>query len=161
MSYTAITKTLAAAAVVAGFSGIAHAGSDGGDLNHWAQKAGKHLTAEMKYPALAVRKNAEGSPLFQVTVSRNGDIEAIKPVRMASSPMINSTARKSLKKVDFPALPADYDGEKLTFSVQMNYAIAGSAQEERILRREGRVTSRQLANAGAPMVASITLMGEE
>ena len=96
----------------------------------------------------------------KVTIDRSGAIRSFDSIRLSSSPAINSAAKKALKKTKFPALPADFDGEKLIFAVRMNYAIASSAAEERNLRRQGRVSGRQVASKNAPMAASIEILDD-
>lgn len=135
----------------------AHADADNG-LRSWAKSAGTSVNDVMRYPALAIRNGEEGFTNFHVTVDRQGNVVASDLKMSANSGLINAAAKRVVKNADFPALPASYDGEKMTFSLQLTYAIANSFSEEQALKRQGRVTGREIASKGAPMVASIRIL---
>lgn len=145
----------AAALSVTMLTGAAQAGHDGG-LDAWAEKAGSSVNKAMRYPAFAARKGEQGYASFHVTVNRAGDVVASDLKQRANSPLLTSAAKRVVANTDFPALPADFEGEKLTFALQLNYAIAGSAMEQRNLMREGRVTGREVASNNGPLSASIS-----
>lgn len=157
MTIRFMKKTAIAAAVSAAtmFSGAAQAGHDSG-LNAWAESAGSSVDKVMTYPVFAARKGDQGYASFRVTVNRAGDVVASDLLQRTDSPLLNSAARRVVERADFPALPADYDGKELTFSLQLNYALAGSAMEQRNLMREGRVTGREIAGNRGPLTASIS-----
>lgn len=144
---------MAAAAMTTG----AQAGGDH-SLTSWSEAAGKSVDKVMTYPRLALRKNEQGVTSFRVTVDRQGNVIDSDNLERANSALINSASRNVLKQADFPALPSDFEGEELTFALQLNYAIAGSSFEERALKREGRVTGREVAAARGPVTASIRIL---
>lgn len=139
------------------FGASAQAGQSDG-LKAWSKAAGASVDAEMKYPAMAVRRNAEGSATFRITIDRAGNIVDTDNVVAAKNGLINAAARRVVKNAEFPALPADYSGEKLSFALQLNYAIAASGAEERALKRDARVTSREIARTRGPVSASIQIL---
>ncbi|WP_286828477.1 MULTISPECIES: TonB family protein [Kordiimonas] len=148
----------AAALSVMLLGGAAQAGHNGG-LDAWAESAGSSIDKVMKYPAFAARKGDQGYASFRVTVNRAGDVIASDLLQRTDSALLNSAAMRVVAKADFPALPAEFDGEKLTFSLQLNYALAGSAMEQRNLMREGRVTGSEVASNRGPVTASISFEG--
>ncbi|WP_417450201.1 energy transducer TonB [Kordiimonas sp.] len=142
---------------VASFIAPASAGQDDG-LRAWAKSAGVSVDDVMVYPAIALRRGEEGFTSIRVTVNRDGDVVATENVMRADRASINAAAKRLLKKVDFPALPADYRAEKLSFALSLNYAIANSASDEVKLKRQGLVSSREIASARGPMSASIRIL---
>ncbi|WP_262691428.1 energy transducer TonB [Kordiimonas aestuarii] len=152
-------KSVAMAATLgaATFMAPANAGQEDG-LDAWAKSAGVSVDDVMVYPAMALRRGEQGFTSIRVTVNRNGDIVAQENVLRADSSSINSAAKRLLKKVDFPALPADYRAEELSFALTLNYAIANSGAEEASLKREGMVSSREIARARGPVSASIRIL---
>lgn len=159
MVNTTFSKTLVASTLVGAvaFGSAANAGADGG-LHSWSTAAGKSVSGEMTYPAMAVRYGKEGAPAFRVTVDRNGDILSLDQTKTSRSGIINGAAKKALSRVDFPSLPQGFAGDKLTFAVKLNYALAYSVKEQRHLQREGRVSSRRIASGTAPMSASVEVV---
>ncbi|WP_417463482.1 energy transducer TonB [Kordiimonas sp.] len=139
------------------FGAAAQAGESDG-LKAWSKAAGASVDAEMKYPAMAVRQNAEGFASFRVTIDRSGNVVDTDNVVTAKSGLINAAARRVVKNAEFPALPSDYLGEKLSFALHLNYAIAASGDEERALKRDARVTGREIARARGPVSASIEIL---
>lgn len=139
------------------FGASAQAGESDG-LKAWSKAAGASVDAKMKYPAMAVRQNAEGFATFNVTIDREGNVVGTDNVVAAKNGLINAAARRVVKNADFPALPADYRGEQLSFALHLNYAIAASGDEERALTRDARVTSRDIARARGPVSASIQIL---
>jgi len=152
MKKTAIVAAVSAATM---FSGAALAGQDGG-LEAWAESAGNRVDKVMTYPTFAARKGDQGYASFRVTVNRAGDVVSSDLQQRTNSSILNAAAKSVVSRTDFPALPADYDGEELTFSLQLNYALGGSAMEQRNLMRKGRVTGREVAGKRGPLTASIS-----
>ena len=138
----------------------AQAGGESHDLKSWAWDAGENVNDAMVYPSFAVRRGEEGSARFRVTVDRDGNVLKAVNTSRAKSNFINSAATRLVKRLDLPALPSGYQGEKLTFALQLNYAIANSLSEERNLKREGFVTGSEVASNGSPLFASIQILSE-
>lgn len=161
MTYTRFNKFVAASALVGGLAlGVpAQAGADAsGDLYSWSTAAGKSVSSEMKYPAMAILKGSEGTPAYRVTIDRDGDVLSAELVKSSRSGVLNAAAKRAIKRADFPNLPADYRGDKLTFAVKLNYALAYSVKEQKALQRQGRVSSTRIASNGAPVNASVEIL---
>ena len=139
--------SVVSAALVAAFamSGIAKADDDSG-LYAWAKAADQSVDEVMVYPAIALRRSQSGRSVFQVTVDRSGEVIDASLVENFGAPMLKSAARRVLGKAEFPALPANYRGEQLTFSLRLNYQIVGSEMEARALRRGARVTGEPVSS---------------
>lgn len=158
------TVTKAAAIVALLISGMAApvlAGEDN-TLHSWQKKASQSIDTVMYYPAMALRRNKEGFASFRVTIDRSGDVVESEQLERPRNGLINGAAKNVLRKAEFPALPTDYDGETLTFALNLNYAIASSALQARSLKRnlerEGRVTGREIVSRSGPLTASIELL---
>lgn len=134
----------------------AQAGDNGG-LQAWAHGAGTAVEKSMSYPKMAVTRGEEGTAAFKVTIDSDGNVVDTERSKSSGSSFINAAARSALKRTKFPALPSDVNKDELTFSLQLTYAIAGSATEQRALEREGYVTGREVAKARSPMFASIRI----
>lgn len=162
MTHTTFSKLIAVSALMGGlaFGSAAQAGSDDG-LYSWSKSAGKSISSEMRYPEIAVRQGKEGATLFKVTVDRAGNVLDSDLTQRAKSGLINSAAKRALRNVDFPDLPASFEGDKLTFALRMNYALAYTPKEFRQLQREGRVSSTRIASGPAPMSASVEILDNE
>jgi TonB family protein len=159
-NYLKKTAFAAAAFAAAGTSFAAQAG-DGQSLQTWAKEAGVSVDGAMKYPSIAARKGEQGVTTYRVTIDREGNLLASDRLESARSASINAASARAVRRVNFPALPEGYDDEKLTFSLRLTYAIAGSAFEKRALERDGRVTSRELANSGDRLTASISFLQDQ
>ena len=155
-------KSAAVAATFGAFAlaAPANAGQDDG-LNAWAKSAGVAVDKVMVYPTLALKRGEEGMTRVRVTVDRDGNVVASEKMMKADSWHINAAAKRVLQRADFPALPAAYRGQELSFALQLNYAIAGSAQEAAALERQASVTSREIASNRGPVTASIQILDAE
>lgn len=140
-------------------STVVSAGEDT-SLKGWAGEAGTYISSEMRYPKMAIHKNEEGAPEFKVTVDREGKVLSLDMTQRSWGSTINR-AKRVLKKADFPDLPAHYKGDKLTFAITMQYAIADSAYEYRQLQKNaGNVSTEKLAGKKGPLTASIMILNE-
>lgn len=141
-----LIKGLGVAGVLA-FSVGASADHSYGDLDAWAASASDAVDGAMYYPAGRITGSGKGTASFRVTVDRNGDvIKAVQTKRIGVGRM-NIAAKKVLKRADFPALPSDYDGQKLTFVVELNYGVSSDSWQNKKALRQGRVSSRQIASS--------------
>lgn len=139
--------TLVSMALISSFAfgGIANADDDSG-LYAWARAADSSVDEVMVYPAIALKRSQTGRSVFEVTVDRTGQVVSADLVENFGAPMLKSAARRVLKSAEFPALPADYRGEQLTFSLRLNYLIAGSQAEARALRKQARVRGEPVSS---------------
>ncbi len=138
---------------------VTFAGQDADmSLKGWAHKAGSYISGKMTYPQMAIQKNEEGAPVFHVTVDREGKVLSAKMTERSWGSTINRAAKRAIKKADFPDLPANFEGDKLTFALTMRYAIADSAYEYRKLQNAGSVSTEQIAETSGPLTASIEIL---
>ena len=158
MTYSKMfNNKLAIVAAVAGtfaLSGGAMAGSSAQGLETWADAASHSVDKVMRYPRTTVRGNGNGAARFRVTIDRDGDVIASNQLRRIGSSILNSAAKQVLKRADFPALPGAYDGDTLTFVLQLNYGTSDQAA----FPREGKVSSRQIASSGSRTLAGLTII---
>ncbi len=145
-----LRSSLVVLSVVGAFAAsfVASADQDRG-LEGWTKTANAAVDDVMTYPAIAARRGHSGRSNFRVTVDRAGDIIASDLVESYGKYSLKSAAQRVLKNVDFPAIPADYDGESLTFSLQLNYIVAGSAQQARALERATEVRGEAVPYASS------------
>jgi len=163
MIHTILNKNLITAVLAAGMSAgsVVYADAPGADLVSWSQAAGKSVNSEMRYPQMAIRQGDEGTTTFRVSVDRKGNVLEVKQTKKDRSVFLNGASRRLVQRVDFPSLPAGYKGEKLTFSLNLRYAIATSVTEYKNLQRDATVSSKRIASANGPMTASIKILSEE
>lgn len=152
------SKSIAAVALVGGlaFTGAAQADQYAG-LGGWAQQADRSVDKVMVYPSFAAKRGLSGRTTFRVTVDRSGEVIESDLTDFSGDRMLKSAARRVLERADFPALPASYDDESLTFSLRLNYLIASSAAEERALLRETEVRGESVSR-GTPIASRITIL---
>lgn len=153
-----ISHIVSAAALCAASTAAFAGGSGKSALNEWAEDAGVSVDQVMTYPSHAIARGESGNAVFHVTVNRAGDVVDAKQVHRVRGITLNSAARRVIDKADFPALPADYDGDTLAFAVKLKYAIVASQSEAQKLKREGRVSSEQIAGKASPSFASIEIL---
>ncbi|UTW54197.1 TonB family protein [Kordiimonas sp. SCSIO 12610] len=152
-------KTILALAAIsaAAFSASASADADN-NLQAWAKSAGNSIDKVMTYPSFAVRAGDEGSARYQITIDRDGNVVKSKRTQKTSSRFLNSASRSVVRKADFPAIPEGYEGETMTFAVQLNYHIADNYFEYKSLQRQGTVTGSDVAQNRGPLSASIEIL---
>jgi len=142
------------AASVAASSG-ALAGANSADLNTWAEAANHSVDKVMYYPRTTIRGSGNGAAKFYVTVDRDGEVVASDQVTRIGSRVLNSAAKRVVKRADFPALPAGFNNETLTFVLKLNYGTS----EKTKFSREGRVTSQKIAENASQNGVGITILG--
>jgi len=157
MTNIIVKGALALALTTGAFSASAMAG-DKAELNGWVGGASSAVDDVMTYPARAVESNVGGSAVLRVTVNRDGDVVASDFIKKSNHAVINTAARRVVKKADFPALPANYAGKDLTFAVKLQYALASSYADMRRMQRAGTVTGEEVAMNGNGKVASIEIL---
>ncbi len=134
-------------AVLAGLatSGAANAGDDNG-LYACARAADNSVDEVMVYPGFAAKRSQSGRSVYEVTVDRSGNLVDADLIESAGHRSLRTAARKVVEQAEFPALPSDYRGDHLTFSLRLNYIIAGSDMEARALKRRTRVESETISS---------------
>lgn len=152
-----VSKKVAFVLVSAAMAVVPAASADGSaTLSAWAQKAGQSVDQAMYYPKFAARSSGKGSATYRVTIDRDGDIVKSEKTSSKGHSIMQTAAKRTISRADFPALPESYDGQSLTFVVQLNYGVAASGQ--RIDNRGGTVTSRRIAQNQAPATASLRII---
>lgn len=136
--------------------GAANADADNG-LNAWTEGANSAIDDVMSFPAIAAQRGLSGRSVFTVTVDRDGDVVDSKLVSNSGARMLKSAARRVLKNAEFPALPRDYEGEELHFSLRLNYITTSNPLEVRALQRGTRVSSEEVSS-GTPVASRITIL---
>jgi TonB family protein len=156
MTFSKVTKALAAATLVAsfGFSSSASADAEPSGLGLWAYAAGEAIDDVMVYPRF-VRGSGNGTAVFQVTIDENGDVIASRQIDRVHNTILNSAAKKVVRKADFPAIPVSAGRDTLTFELQLTYGAGGPETE---MLRPGRVTSRQIAGNRSRSMASLRIL---
>ncbi len=155
-----LKASIAAMALVGGFAftGAVQADQYTG-LHSWAQEADKSVDDVMVYPSFAVKRGLSGRSNFRVTVDRSGEVIDSDLTDWSGDPMLKAAARRVLKRAEFPALPTSFDDESLTFSLRLNYLIAGSPIEARALMRETEVRGETVSR-GTPVAGRITILSQ-
>ncbi|MBO6503837.1 MAG: TonB family protein [Kordiimonadaceae bacterium] len=153
-------KTITAMALAGGMAltGAAQADQYSG-LGGWANQADKSVDDVMVYPSFAVKRGLSGRSTFRVTVDRSGEVIESDLTDFSGDRMLKSAARRVLERAEFPALPASYNDESLTFSLRLNYLIASSAAEERALLRETEVRGEAVSR-GTPIAGRIAILSQ-
>lgn len=157
---TQYKKSVAALALIGGvaLTGAAHADQDSG-LNAWASQADKSVDEVMVYPTFAAKRALSGQTTFRVTVDRSGDVVDSTLTDTSGDIALRSAARRVVSRADFPALPSSFESDKLTFSLRLNYLIAGSAAEAKALER-GTEVRGEAVSSGTPIAGRITILSQ-
>lgn len=136
-----------ASAVSAGQDSIKKLG-----LSGWVSGANSAVDDVMTYPRSAERRGFKGGSIFQVTIDRDGDVLDSEIIATQGRAMLRSAARKVIRRADFPALPAEYKGDELTFTLKLDYKMPSSSIEAYHLQKESEVSvdrvRRNLLSAG-------------
>ena len=152
-------KTIAATLAIAGFMGMpVYAGESPSNTQEWAKEAGVAINEAMTYPRAAVFLNREGAASYTVTINRSGDVVNYHTANSSGTKSLDRASERALNKADFPAIPASYSGDELTFSLVMEYREASSPARRSYLnakqRKEGSVTGTQIAILSGTSLAS-------
>lgn len=147
-----VKKIIAASALItAGMvaSVSASAGEATSNLESWQAKAAIAVDKTMVYSKFAQKYNDEGTVTFKVTVDSDGDFVDAKLLKNTGRGFIRSSAIRTIKNADFPALPSSADQGNMTFKVQLSYLIDPTPAELKALKIQsnGRVSSEKLASA--------------
>jgi len=152
-------KSVIAALSLAGglvITGPVAAGEDTG-LQTWVRDADAAIDDVMVFPAYAAKRGHSGRSVFTVTVDRSGNVIDSEMVTHSGISRLKSAAKTVLRKVEFPALPANYDSQELRFSLRLSYINASSPAAARALERRTLVRSEKLAS-GRPVAGRITVL---
>jgi len=158
MTFSKISKAVAAASLAATMALTAGVSANPVKLQSWAEDAGEAVNDVMKYPNTRIIGSGNGRVTFRVTVNRDGDVISSDQIARNAGATLNVAAKKVVKTADFPALPASYDDDTLTFELRLAYGVTGMGGSEEDLLRQGRVTSRQIAKKHGPAMAALRII---
>ena len=117
-----ITKNAVLALAFTGIAGLpVFAGDAPGNTNEWVMQAEKAIDSVMRYPLMAERQGKSGSASFVVTINRSGDVVDYYNTGYEGSILFRPATARSLKRAEFPALPASYNKDRLSFSLKLDY----------------------------------------
>ncbi len=127
--------------------GTAASADQDNHLKNWVKAADAAVDDVMKYPLFAKRNGQSGWSEFTVTIDRTGEIVASDLVASYGRRRLQSAAKRVLEKVEFPAIPSNYEDNRLTFRLQLSYLLASSASKTHALQRITRVRGEELPSA--------------
>ena len=120
--FTAVATSMAIAGLM---SFTVQADDSSMNAQEWAKEAGNAISNEMKFPAFALRHGRSGTASFVVTINRDGDVVDYYSTGGKSAVSFRSSAKRSLKRVDFPALRSSISGDQVSFTLNMDYQQGG------------------------------------
>ena len=154
-------RAFASAATIAALTtlgGAAMADEKPEDLKQWLNGAGEAVDDVMYYPTFAIRRGDDGTATFEVTIDRNGNVKSFETTERTGHASLDSAARRVVSKADFPAIPANYIYDEMTFDLVLNYQVQSGLEYKRDKRlREGKVDLQELAKRKRTQTASIRI----
>lgn len=115
-------------------------------MESWKKQATIALDDAMVYSPFAQRYNDQGVVLLKVTIDSDGTIKNTELLRNTGRGFVRRSALNSIRKTDFPDLPANFEGETMTFKVQLSYLINPTIDELKAHQKQlSNVTTEQLA----------------
>ncbi|MBV1928727.1 MAG: TonB C-terminal domain-containing protein [Gammaproteobacteria bacterium] len=146
MKVTSISKAVLAISAIGAFAVTAAANAGQPDnMAEWKAEANASINKVMTFPSAATHRAATGQAQFTVTIDRDGRLIATKQTLKPHSFKLNFAAKKALRRARFPDLPKSYTGEKLTFTLNMNYQ-SGRTIPYRGNLRDGTVSGSEVAS---------------
>ncbi len=138
--------TIAASLAVASLMGFSVSASDTPSNTHdWANQAGKAINQVMSYPKVARNQGITGSASYKVTIDRDGHVVNYYPATSTGTKSLDNASERALKSASFPAIPASFSGDQLTFSLEMDYRQQVSVARQSYLENKGSVTGTRIA----------------
>lgn len=126
------------------------AGEQTQSLNDWVQKAAEQIDRKMVYSKTAQRFHDEGVVNYRVTIDDEGNVLKADLVSNTGGRSIQYDTLRTIKRADFPALPASREDTNLTFRLQLTYLSDPSPRELRLHKQ--RMKSRTSAERLASMI---------
>jgi len=125
------------------------------NLTEWVSQANQLVDQNMRIPVFSqMVENPTGANSYRVTIDRQGEVLDFTRLAAADLAKFDRATVATIKRVDFPELPADFAPEKLSFVLDMFYATT-----EYELRTLHRKMGRQ--NKGDVKVTEIALLVPE
>lgn len=141
--FTALAATVAVASLM---TVAASAGDTPSNTKEWAQEASTAINAVMSYPRVARNHGKTGNASFTVTIDRDGEVVNYYTSSSTGVAALDSAAERALKNADFPAIPASFAGNSLTFSLELSYQQKESIARQNYLNSKGgAVTGTRIA----------------
>ena len=145
MKVTSISKS---AMILSIFGGLAATGAANAaqpdNMAEWKAEANASINKVMAFPVASTHRAATGQAQFTVTIDRDGNLLATEQTLKPNSFKLNFAAKKAVRRARFPDLPKSYAGEKLTFTLNMNYQ-SGRTIPYRGKLRDGTVSGSEVA----------------
>jgi len=141
MTSTRTSKAVVATLIASGiFATSAASAGQPSNMAEWKASANQSISKAMSAPELTTRGSHTGFAQFAVTIDRDGEIVSATQIERTNSSSLNSSARRAVRRANFPELPENFDAEQLTFTLNMDYlAQPRSARFDKLKR--GKVSS--------------------
>lgn len=141
MTSTRMSKTVIATLIASGlFATTAASAAQPSTMAEWKAIAGESINKAMNRSEIKSRGNKIGFAQFAVTIGRDGEIVSATQTERANSSSLNSSARRAVRRANFPELPESYDAERLTFTLNMDY-LSSMPSSRKGKPQRGRVSS--------------------
>ncbi len=129
-------------------------------LNNWIGQSRVLVDKHMSFPIMALRRDQTGESYVRVTIDENGHILKYEITGKSGSGILDRASLRTVKKIkQFPATPAPFIGEEMTFGVRLRYDIAYTRAEYRKKTRKTKVTMEEYQTASnSPMSAEIVIL---
>ena len=89
----------------------------------WRSALAAWLHARKTYPPEARARGDQGGAAVRFTVTRDGQVVAVKLVHGSGSAILDQAVRAMLDGARVPAFPPDMPHERITVTVQINYSL--------------------------------------
>jgi|GEM_PF-3732320 len=141
-----VTKLITATA----FAGLLTAGAQAVDtpstMPEWQSDASKAISETMYYPRVAANLGKTGNGSYNVTINRDGEVTSIDGNETTGNKSLDAASWRTIEKADFPALPASFAKDELTFQVSLSYKESMNPTREAYLNRnQGNVVGGRIA----------------
>lgn len=150
-------STIAATFAVAGLMSVAASASDTpSNTQEWVQEAGSAINEVMSYPTAARNHGKTGTASYKVTIDREGNVVSSYASSSTGVKALDDASERALENADFPAIPASFSGNELTFSLELSYQQRQSKARQDYLdaNSKGSVTGTRIALLGGTSLAA-------
>ena len=81
------------------------------------------LVQHRYYPQQAAQAGEDGTVVIELTVARSGRVESVSVKSGSGSSWLDMAAVGTWRNAQLPPLPAEVAGDRLTFSIPINYLL--------------------------------------
>lgn len=90
----------------------------------WQQQLHAHLAKHKQYPRQARRRNQQGRPTVQFTMTRSGQVLAVSLVSHSGADVLDQEALALIRRAEpLPKLPSELGVEQLTLTVPIDFSL--------------------------------------